>query len=86
MAPRYLYIYTYTHTFRQGRDGPRGPPGHTPGAKLVARLGKPTGLPLRPISLDVQQQTGRIFQQLLDGDQEAHRLAAVDDAVIVGER
>ncbi len=86
MAPRYLSNFTFTQTFRQGREGPRLPPGDRPGGKLVARLGKPTGLPLRPISLDVQQQTGRIFQQLLDGDQEAHRLAAVDDAVIVGER
>jgi hypothetical protein len=30
---------------------------------------------------DIQQQTGRVFQQLLDGDQEAHGLAAVDGKV-----
>src|SRR5258706_2793941 len=35
---------------------------------------------------DLQDQARRILEDILDGDQEQHRLAAVDDAVVVGER
>src|SRR6478672_11628952 len=35
---------------------------------------------------DLEDQTGRVFQRILDGDEEQHRLAAVDDAVVVRER
>jgi hypothetical protein len=35
---------------------------------------------------EVEQQACRVFQRLLDRDQRQHRLAAIDDPVIVGLR
>src|SRR6267142_4772428 len=37
-------------------------------------------------ALQVEKETRRIFERFLDRDQRQHRFAAVDDAVIVGER
>ena len=42
--------------------------------------------PSAPEGLQIQHQPGRILDDLLDAHQEGDRLAAVDDAVIVGER
>src|SRR4029079_11752455 len=38
------------------------------------------------VTSNAEQQPGRILEGILDGDQELHGLAAVDDAVIVGQR
>ena len=35
-------------------------------------------------TLQIQQHPPRIFQRFLDGDEELHRFAAVDDAMVVG--
>ena len=37
-------------------------------------------------ALALQQQRLRVLDQFLDAHQELHRLAAIDDAVVVGER
>src|SRR6266568_2183282 len=37
-------------------------------------------------TLQIQHQPRRVFQALLDADQERHRFLAVDHAVIVGQR
>src|SRR5690606_16413965 len=35
---------------------------------------------------DLEQQPSRVLEDILDGDQELHRVLAVDDAVVVGQR
>src|SRR3954447_23211205 len=47
--------------------------------------GRKSTTPSYPSQLQVEKRALWIFQVLLDADEERHRLAAVDDPVIVGE-
>src|SRR5215470_2399810 len=59
--------------------------GSANAGRAVRVGGGPSPLPLA-LRSEPEQQPGRILERLLDRDQREHRLAAVDDAVIVGER
>ena len=51
---------------------------------FAPRLRPCTGRAAGP-ALEIQHEPRRVFERLLDADEEGHRLPAVDDAVVVAE-
>src|SRR5438045_2540827 len=58
-----------------------------PATSAAARKAYLSKLIVSPVEgLQIQHQPSRVFQNVFHLDQERHRLAAVDDTVIVGQR
>src|ERR1700687_4253137 len=71
------------------RNTARKPTSSDPATKKKARRARTASrkrLPRAMACLDVENQAGRILERFLDGDERQHRLAPIDDAVVVRER